>query len=64
MYELYSKLYAFSKTATILKNANFQVLVESVLLFVLMAVVLALILNLDISYGCGSCSKSQGIVLR
>ena len=37
---------------------------ESILLFVLMAVVLALVLNVDINYGCGSCSKSQGIVLR
>merc|ERR1712212_97939 len=36
-----------------------QILVESLLLFVGISILLALVLNVDISYGCRSCNKTQ-----
>merc|ERR1711931_211809 len=50
---------SFRREAQSVKSTS-QVLVESILLFILMSMLMALILNLDINYGCGSCSKSQG----
>merc|ERR1712168_473427 len=49
---------SFRREAQSVKSTS-QVLVESILLFILMSMLMALILNLDINYGCGSCSKSQ-----
>merc|ERR1711990_803512 len=54
---------SFRREAQSVKSTS-QVFVESILLFILMSMLIALILNLDINYGCGTCSKSQGIVLR
>merc|ERR1711990_241339 len=44
----------------VLRQSLSKVFVESILLFILMSMLIALILNLDINYGCGTCSKSQG----
>merc|ERR1711990_160030 len=43
----------------VLRQSLSKVFVESILLFILMSMLIALILNLDINYGCGTCSKSQ-----
>merc|ERR1712147_193176 len=49
---------SFRREARSVKTTT-QVLVESILVFVLMSLLIALLLNVDINYGCGSCSKSQ-----
>merc|ERR1711917_174667 len=52
---------SFRREAQSVKSTTqfFKVFVESILLFILMSMLIALILNLDINYGCGTCSKSQ-----